>query len=388
MVTVSSAANNLDGMYYYEGSLKNVLSLQEHQWIGGNADRIRILETPEQVSAAAGGGAENVGTIGYLNPTSGWADAGRAMEGLLSLVASQIQSRQQSGKGEVKWIHDKASRLLFTRTPSTPTGHSITGAVLSSGLDLSAELTIVAAGGWAPLLLPRSLCNRIRASGQAIAYIHVPAGEEARKVRGRPVLLDLGTGMFSIPPAKAIASDDSSTPAPSTALKVARHGWGYANKVTVQDTEPTSTDATESVQIHLPAPPLNHLPSEADHALRSFLTSHSPSLSSLPWHESRLCWYADTPSGDFLVDFVRPYGRRCFFAGGGSGHGFKFLPVIGEMAVKILEGRVEEGLESKLRDLWRWRDEVDEEEWGRGDGSRGGRKGMLLDEELRRDGVL
>ncbi len=56
--------------------------------------------------------------------------------------------------------------------------------------------------------------------------------------------------------------------------------------------------------------------------------------------------------------------------------------------MKILEGRVEEGLESKLRDLWRWRDEVDEEEWGRGDGSRGGRKGMLLDEELRRDGVL
>lgn len=37
---------------------------------------------------------------------------------------------------------------------------------------------------------------------------------------------------------------------------------------------------------------------------------------------------------------------------GGSGHGFKFLPILGREVVKILEGK---GAETPFGQMWRWR---------------------------------
>ena len=63
-------------------------------------------------------------------------------------------------------------------------------------------------------------------------------------------------------------------------------------------------------------------------------------------------------------------------ATGGSGHGFKFFPIIGERIVDLLEDE----LDPELREIWRWRDdsEVDPLFDGCDDGSRSGPKGLLL----------
>lgn len=37
---------------------------------------------------------------------------------------------------------------------------------------------------------------------------------------------------------------------------------------------------------------------------------------------------------------------------GGSGHGFKFLPILGREVVKILEGK---GMETVYGNMWKWR---------------------------------
>lgn len=52
-----------------------------------------------------------------------------------------------------------------------------------------------------------------------------------------------------------------------------------------------------------------------------------------------------------MVDFVpgRPGLAVC---SGGSGHGFKFLPILGREVVKILEGH---GGETVHGQMWRWR---------------------------------
>lgn len=52
----------------------------------------------------------------------------------------------------------------------------------------------------------------------------------------------------------------------------------------------------------------------------------------LLWAES--CLYAMTPDTDFIVD-LHPQYDRVAFAGGFSGHGFKFAPVIGEILADL-----------------------------------------------------
>ena len=87
----------------------------------------------------------------------------------------------------------------------------------------------------------------------------------------------------------------------------------------------------------------------------------------------------DSSTGDFVIDY-HPHVAGLFVATGDSGHGFKVFPVVGEKIVDAIEGILEED----LRDLWRWRDEMEEFD-GMQDGTRGGKRGMTLRAELARD---
>ncbi len=64
-------------------------------------------------------------------------------------------------------------------------------------------------------------------------------------------------------------------------------------------------------------------------------------------------------------------------ATGGSGHGYKFLPVIGDKIVDCIEGNCPAAFQEK----WAWpADPV--ENVVTEDGSRGGVPGLILEEEL------
>ncbi|KAL4778117.1 hypothetical protein BJX76DRAFT_363038, partial [Aspergillus varians] len=97
-----------------------------------------------------------------------------------------------------------------------------------------------------------------------------------------------------------------------------------------------------------------------------------------------------SPKGDFIIT-PHPSHPHLFLATGGSGHGYKFFPLIGEKIVDALEGN----LAPELRELWAWPEAMDEEHFdGTEDGSRSGSKRLVLMEELargrkeRRVGVL
>ncbi len=95
--------------------------------------------------------------------------------------------------------------------------------------------------------------------------------------------------------------------------------------------------------------------------LRAFLAETFPSLVDAPVVYSRVCRYADTRDGDFWIapDPERP---GLTVAGGGSGHGFKFAPVLGELIANAVEGRHDPRL-----GRFRWRPEV---RGGRGEAAR------------------
>lgn len=82
------------------------------------------------------------------------------------------------------------------------------------------------------------------------------------------------------------------------------------------------------------------------------------------------------PTGDFIVDYHPDYAGL-FLATGGSGHAYKFFPVLGDKVVDAIEGK----LEPELRNLWKWPVKVDQSAF-EGDGSRSGEQGLLLMEEL------
>jgi glycine/D-amino acid oxidase-like deaminating enzyme len=68
---------------------------------------------------------------------------------------------------------------------------------------------------------------------------------------------------------------------------------------------------------------------------RSFLAARFPALANAPLIETRVCQYENTSNGDFLID-KHPDFDNVWLAGGGSGHGFKHGPAIGEYLTRVL----------------------------------------------------
>ncbi|APA15915.1 hypothetical protein sscle_15g106850 [Sclerotinia sclerotiorum 1980 UF-70] len=63
----------------------------------------------------------------------------------------------------------------------------------------------------------------------------------------------------------------------------------------------------------------------------------------------RMCWDGITPNQDFIIS-AHPRCENLYIATGGSFHGWKFLPIIGEYVVKMLDGK----LDADLVKRWAW----------------------------------
>lgn len=326
------------------------------------------------MGACLGTGGEG-GEGGYVNWGSGWVEAGRAMGGLLGGVVRVVEA---GGRAGVVFKRGWVRRLCFGDDDGGGGGggergkRRVVGAVLDGGEEVLAALTIVAAGAWSGALV--DLRGRAEARGQVLAYVAVTE-EEKERLRDMPVVLNLSTGMFAIPPvedrsaAAAAALEGGKEGTKGDAkwfVKIARHAFGYANPTTVSPEGP-------AILASLPAAAFSPIPREGDSACRAFLRQTIPWLGERPFSASRLCWYSDTPTGDFLVDHHPGYGGL-FLATGGSGHAFKFLPVLGDRVVEAVEGRLGGG----LGPLWGWRGEGVRPFRGCEDGSRVGERGLVL----------
>jgi len=82
-----------------------------------------------------------------------------------------------------------------------------------------------------------------------------------------------------------------------------------------------------------------------------YISTNLPELAELRLSSTWLCWYTDSIDNSFVVDFV-PGRPRVAICSGGSGHGFKFLPILGREVVKILEGKAGQTAYSTM---WKWR---------------------------------
>ncbi len=169
--------------------------------------------------------------------------------------------------------------------------------------EIDAGLTIVCAGSWVRSLLPE-LATSVRAIGQPVFHLR-PARPELFTAERFPVFgADIArTGYYGFP----ITHDGI--------VKIANHGTGT----------PVDSD-------------LDRVVSAAQEAhLRAFLADTFPALAEAPIVATRLCVYGDTLDGHF---WIAPHPARpgLVVATGGSGHAFKFAPVLGALIADIALG--------------------------------------------------
>ncbi|KAK8164910.1 FAD dependent oxidoreductase [Phyllosticta citrichinensis] len=372
------------GTNYGIKSLKNVLDMEAKKLSpnakvtrkesrGFGRPLIEVLENETDLRRVLGTGGIN-GVQGYVNWSSGWGDAEACMHYLNQKVASTQR---------VRCVRATVSRLDIDHSASPK---KVRGALLDDGRCLSADFTILATGAWTPALL--DLRGIARSVAQTVGYITI-SDSETRALEKMPTALNLETGLFVISPS-------------ANHIKLARHGHGYTNPTRIPHPELPLEEAyqnpiTVSIpRTHLTDPPLpEHLPAEATAALRSLCTSlyppgaapHDKSFSPLPIAErpfagTRMCYYTDRPHCDFLIDYHPEYDGSLFVATAGGGHGFKFMPVIGDIIVQCIEGQTP----AEFKQKWHWPERrVPEEEWDL-DGSRGGPQGMILEEEYKKVG--
>ncbi|KAL4906118.1 hypothetical protein BDW74DRAFT_151307 [Aspergillus multicolor] len=312
--------------------------------LGENA---QFLPTKDAVLNAAPAYGETLQVAGgYVNWSSGWADAEAGV---------RFAKQKLDKEGKVRFVHGEVSRLLF----SPKDNRTVTGVVYDKDKTLNADLVILATGAWTAGLV--DLRGRTVSTGQAIAYMRI-SDDEQRRLEHMPTILNFATGIFIIPPRNNI-------------LKIARHAYGYHNPKNVP--VPGALPTGETMQVSLPERGVP-IPLEGETAFRTALKQLLPTFADRPFIDTRICWYTDTPKGDFIIT-PHPSHPQLFLATGGSGHGYKFFPLLGEKIVDALEGN----LAPELAELWAWPEAVDENSFdGTEDGSRSGEKRLLLLDEL------
>jgi glycine/D-amino acid oxidase-like deaminating enzyme len=67
---------------------------------------------------------------------------------------------------------------------------------------------------------------------------------------------------------------------------------------------------------------------------RRYLAYRFPGMKNAPLLETRVCQYENTTDHNFIVD-RHPGNANVWIVGGGSGHGFKHGPALGEMVAKL-----------------------------------------------------
>jgi sarcosine oxidase/L-pipecolate oxidase len=216
----------------------------------------------------------------------GWADAQAAVRGLAercSLVGVSFMSG--TAGTVVSLIKD---------------GERVTGVETAAGNKLFADTVVLATGAWTNRLIPDFNLSLL-ATGQPVGFIQLTP-EEAERVGKMPVMIDFETGVFCLPP----------TP-DSHMLRFTRYGFGYVTRMKPVDGREISSPKLRGSNVAS-----GYLPEDAEKALRDGVRLYFPEFADRAWARLRKCWYTDTPTGDFVVDY-HPSMEGLFLATGGSG---------------------------------------------------------------------
>ncbi|PRQ70834.1 FAD dependent oxidoreductase [Rhodotorula toruloides] len=244
-------------------------------------------------SASIGTG-EFSGDVAYKNKVGGWAASRDA-------VVEAINLARKLG---VTFVSGEAESLIICPGPN---GSDVKGVQTVDGREYRADFVIVACGSWTPKLLPELATNCLP-TGQTVATVQL-SKEEVEKHKDMPVRLSvLRDGLTS-----------SSQPNKDGIVKMAIHDRGWLAPSGTFPSLPRTTLSSGYERQQIPTVALD--------TLRRGMRRMHPELAEKEIVETRLCWYSDRESGDFLFDWHPTY-PSLFVAAGGSGHAFSPSPLL------------------------------------------------------------
>jgi sarcosine oxidase len=181
-------------------------------------------------------------------------------------------------------------------------GHGTLDAVMTQADETIAGDTFVfACGPWLPKLFPDLLRDRIVSTRQEVLYFGPRPGDRRFAPPALPAWIDFGEEIYGVPDVEARGFK----------IAVDRHGPVF---------DPDTGDRVAG---------------ETLPEVRAYLAHRFPGLSDAPVVASEVCQYENTCNGDFLIDRHPEYGN-VWLVGGGSGHGFKHGPAVGEYTARLV----------------------------------------------------
>lgn len=220
-------------------------------------------------------------------PTAGYLLARRACQAVFDAFVSE------GGEYQTAYVR-----------PGTVSDGRMANILLSDGNTVSADQFVFACGPWLKTMFPEVLGPHLKISRQEMFYFGTPANDNRYDAGAMPAWTDVGNEVwYGVPGGE-------------------QRGFKIADDALGPPHDPSTTKRVVSA--------------EGVAAASEFIGYRFPGLKGEPLIESRVCQYTNTPDGDFIAD-RHPEADNTWLLGGGSGHGFKHGPALGEMvAAQVL----------------------------------------------------
>jgi glycine/D-amino acid oxidase-like deaminating enzyme len=222
-------------------------------------------------------------------------------EALLEPEAGVLMARRAVQTLAAELERGGVRRIRARVAESWPSGR-IAAVHLTDGRAIEADLFVFACGAWLPQLFPELLDGVIRPTRQTVVYLGPPAGDDRFGPAHTPAWVDFPAGIYGVPDLE-----------------------GRGVKIGIDAHGPT-IDPDRDDRVADP---------QSIALARGWLRRRFPAMADAPVVETRVCQYENTATGDFLID-RHPDHDNVWMVGGGSGHGFKHGPAIGEYVMRLI----------------------------------------------------
>ncbi len=203
-----------------------------------------------------------------------------------------------------QFVKEGGKFLLGKCRPGPDSGGNM-DSVQVNGQKISADAFIFACGPWLKDVFPLQLKNHLMVTKQEVYYYGIPP-EESEVYQSLIPWVDWVPGEFYY----GIPGKDN-------------RGFKIAHDERGPQINPTTVERIPDLQLVQRS--------------REYLAKRFPALKNAPLVESRVCQYSNSADGNFIFDSLPGY-KNTWILGGGSGHGFKHGPAVGEMVTGTLSG--------------------------------------------------
>ena len=227
---------------------------------------------------------------------------------LLEPEAGFLMARQACEVVRDSFIREGGEYKQAFVKPGNIVAGNLVDILLSGGSRISADVYVFASGPWLGKIFPEVLGKLIQPTRQEVFFFGTPAGDTSFNQENFPVWINHGAALFyGIP------------------------GNQYRGFKVADDTHGPEFDPTSGERA---------ITQDALRAARELMELRFPAMKNAPLVESRVCQYENSPDSNFIVD-RHPEAQNVWLVGGGSGHGYKHGPALGEYVAKSVRGEKE-----------------------------------------------